>query len=143
MSALPRTDDLVIGLIHDPLSWEHWPTAKAFLHPALMLSDEDWGEVEAELSANTQQLWAVMDGMNMIAAAVTRIPLTREGKVVEVYLVGGRDFKRWIAPLNDTIEQASRDHGCIAMRSYGRSGWTPTLQALGWKVKAVTYEKVL
>lgn len=142
MSALPKPDDLTIGLIHDPLSWAHWPVAKAFLDPALMMGDEDWPEVEAALTANEQQLWAVMDGNTVIAAAVTRIALTRGGEVVEVYLVGGDDYRRWIAALNDTIEVASREIGCVAMRAYGRLGWLKTLTGLGWRPKVLAYEKV-
>lgn len=143
MSALPKPDDLTIGMIRDPLSWVHWPIAKAFLHHALMQGDEDWPEVEAALSNNEQQLWAVMDGNAVIAAAVTRIALTRGGEVVEVYLVGGDDFRRWIAALNDTIEVSAREIGCVAMRAYGRMGWLKTLGRLGWKAKTLAFEKPL
>lgn len=143
MSALPKEDDLLIGMIRDPLSWEHWPIAKAFLHPALMQGDEDWPEVEAALTSNEQQLWAIMDGSRVIASAVTRIALTRGGEVVEVYLVGGDDHRRWLAALNDTIAVSARDVGCIAMRAYGRVGWLKSLGRLGWKAKTVAYERKL
>lgn len=143
MSALPKPDDLTIGMIRDPLSWVHWPVAKAFLDPALARADETWDQVEADLASNAEQLWAVMDGSSVIAAAVTRIAQTCRGEVVEVYLVGGKDSPRWLAALDAQIEQASRDIGCIAMRAYGRQGWVAPLGKLGWKQSFVAYEKPL
>lgn len=143
MSALPKneTPDLLIGMIRDPLSWSNWPEAKAFLHPALMRGDEDWPQIEASLAANEHQLWAVMEGGDLLAAAVTRVARARDGAVAEVYLVGGVDFERWIAALDATIEESARDIGCIGMRAYGRDGWRKTLKALGWGVSAVAYQK--
>lgn len=143
MSALPKTEtpDLLIGMIHAPLSWEHWPAAKAFLDPALMRSDEDWSEIEASLAKETHQLWAVMEGGNLLAAAVTRVALARGGEVAEVYLVGGHDFERWIGALNGEIETAARQIGCIGMRAYGREGWRKPLAALGWRVNAIAYQR--
>lgn len=143
MSALPKTHDLLIGMIRGPLSWEHWPAAKAMLHPALLTGDEDWPEVEASLQANNHQLWAVMEGGDLLAAAVTRVARARGGKVAEVYLVGGHDFERWIAALDATIEESARDIGCMAMRAYGREGWRKTLKAQGWTVSALAFQKEL
>lgn len=145
MSALPKTHSpaLLIGLIHSPVTWEHWPAAKALLHPALMMGDEDWPAVEASLQANDHQLWAVMEGGDLLAAAVTRIALARDGEVAEVYLVGGHDFETWIGELDATIEASARDIGCIGMRAYGREGWRKTLKSQGWTVKALAFEKRL
>lgn len=145
MSALPKTQppELLIGMIHAPLTWEHWPVAKALLHPALMLSDEDWPAVERDLTSNDNQLWAVMEGGDLLAAAVTRVALARNGEVAEVYLIGGSDFPRWIGELDATIETSAREIGCTAMRAYGREGWKKPLAALGWKAKAIAFEKLL
>jgi len=145
MSALPKTEppELLIGMIRDPLSWSMWPAAKAFLHPALMQGDENWPEIEASLSADEHQLWAVMEGGDLLAAAVTRVALARDGEIAEVYLVGGHDFERWIGALDATIEESARQIGCVAMRAYGREGWRKTLRGLGWGVNAVAYQKEL
>ena len=32
MSALSKPQELLIGMIHAPTAWEHWPAAKAMLH---------------------------------------------------------------------------------------------------------------
>lgn len=143
MSALPKTQQLLIGMIHSPTTWEHWPAAKAFLDPALMRGDEDWPAVEARLQTNEQQLWAVMEGGDLLAAAVTRVALARGGEVAEIYLVGGNDFTRWIGELDAAIEESARNIGCIGMRAYGREGWRKALGSLGWRVNAIAFEKAL
>jgi len=145
MSALPKTatPDLLIGMIHDPLSWALWPAAKAMLTPALERGGEDWAKTEAALSADEMRLWAVIEDGTLTAATVTRISVGNRGEVVEVFLVGGEGYERWLAPLNDQIEQAARDIGCVEMRAWGRSGWKKPLAALGWSAVAVAYEKDL
>jgi hypothetical protein len=135
--------DLLIGMIHEPLSWALWREAKAFLHPALMLSDEDWPVIEAALASNEHQLWAVMEGGDLLAAAITRVALARDGEVAEIYLIGGTRHERWIAELDAVIEGSARQIGCIGMRAYGREGWRKPLGALGWKPSAVAYSKAL
>lgn len=139
----PEPDNLLIGRIGAPLSWCRWPEAKALLTPALATSDEEWPSVEADLQTGDCQLWAVFDGNLMLAAAVTRIAQTKRGEVVEIYLVGGTDYARWIAPLNDEIEDEARQIGCTAIRAFGRKGWTNILSDLGWKPGAIAYEKAL
>jgi hypothetical protein len=138
-------EGLMIGMIADPLTWDRWQEARAYLHPALMESDQDWPEAEADLAKNDTQLWAVMSkgGGQLLAAAVTRIVRARAGEVVEVFLVGGRGFREWIGPLNDVIEMSARQIGCVGMRAYGREGWLPTLKANGWRMSFVGYEKAL
>lgn len=145
MSALPKTQppELLIGMIHAPLTWEHWPAAKAMLDPALMLGDEDWPAVEASLQANNHQLWAIMEGGDLLAAAITRVALARNGEVAEIFLIGGTDFPRWLSELDATIEASARQIGCVAMRAYGREGWRKPIAALGWRVSSVSYEKTL
>ena len=143
-AALQSTSaDLVIGRIGAPLAWSRWAEAKAFLTPALDRSDEEWPEVEAALSTDSMQLWVVLDGDAMKAATVTRIAQTKRGEVVEVYLVGGAGMEEWLAPLNDEIEAQAREIGCVALRSYGRKGWTPSLTRLGWREIATAFEKAL
>lgn len=145
MSALPKTEtpELLIGMIRDPLSWSLWPQARAMLTPALERGGEDWGKVEAEIGSGDMQIWAVVEDGILTAATATRISMGSRGEVVEVFLVGGEGHVRWLAPLNDRIEQAARDIGCVSMRAWGRAGWKKPLAALGWTAAAVAYEKAL
>lgn len=141
MRAAIKSHPLVIGRIGNPLSWSRWPEARALLNAALDRSDEEWSEVEAALATEAMQLWIVLDGDVMRAAAVTRSAQTKRGEVIEVYLVGGTGMEDWLAPLNDEIEDDGRLAGFVGMRAWGRRGWRDPLQDLGWKVAAVAYEK--
>jgi len=140
MATAPAAPQLVIGMIADPLSWDRWPEAKALLTPALDESDEDWPGVESDLSTECAQLWAVLNGGTLMAAAITRMVLTKGGEVAEVFLVGGHGFREWIGPLHDVIARSAQEVGCVGMRAYGRAGWMPSLRALGWRQCFVGYE---
>lgn len=151
MSALPKIEDseLLIGMIAAPLSWSHWLTARRMLLPAAERGGEDWSAIERELSSEAMQLWAVLTtkggdpSSEPTAFAVTRIALTRDGQVAEVFLVGGGDHGAWLERLSAAIEDAARGIGCVAMRAWGRAGWKKPLAALGWSQVAVAYEKAL
>lgn len=145
MSALPSTSppELLIGMIADPLAWAFWPAAKAMLSPALELGGEDWTRTERDLASSAMQLWAVIEDGILAAATVTRISAGNRGEVVEVFLVGGEGYPRWLAALNGQIEQAAREIGCVAMRAWGRAGWKKPLAELGWSASMMAYEKVL
>jgi hypothetical protein len=145
MSALPSTSppELLIGMIADPLAWAFWPAAKAMLTPALVQGDEEWPDVERELGTEARQLWAVVESGFLSATMITRIAQTNRGEVVEIFLVGGEGYPRWLAALNDQVEASAREIGCVGMRAWGRAGWSKPLRALGWKVETVAYEKAL
>lgn len=143
MSALPKSQpELLIGMIRDPLQWDRWPEARAMLDPALQRSDDAWPEIEAALSFDDMQLWAVLDGQSLLAAAVTRIALTKGKEVIELFLLGGEQHQRWLAALDDTICQ-NAPPSCVAIRAFGREGWKKPLGVQGWRVSAVAYEKAL
>jgi hypothetical protein len=142
MLAQRTPDQFVIGMIRDPLSWEHWPTARAYLDPALALSDDEWPQVEADLSSEAKQLWVVMDGLRIIGTAITRMALTKRGEVIEVYLVGGESAPLWLAALDNMLCE-NAPPGVVGLRAYGREGWKRPLAAQGWRVSSVSYEKAL
>lgn len=136
-------NNLTIGLIGQPLEWELWTAARDMLDPALAHSDETWPEVEARLASSHDQLWAVIDGDELVASAITRLIPGRLGEVAEIFICGGRGFRRWASALTETIIAAAQDKGCTAVRCFGRKGWAPTLAPLGFKESFVTFEKAL
>lgn len=114
---------LEIGVLPDPEQTDFWPEIEAFLRPAA-----DRGNL-SELIGEHELCWVVLDGSTLMAAATARwLP---EARQVEVVLVGGRDFRRWLKPLDEMIGRWGRDEGAIALRAYGRAGWA---RCLGWKV---------
>jgi hypothetical protein len=114
---------LEIGIVPDPEQTPCWSRFKAFLEPAKARGGLD------TLLGPHELLWAVFEAGRPIAAATARwIPSER---VVEVVLVGGEGFRKWLKPLDDMIGRWARDEGAVALRAYGRSGWA---RVLGWMV---------
>lgn len=111
-----------IGVVEHPESWEHFDTAKALLEPAREYAGFDTVWEPYEL------LWAVMDGGECIAAATTWLG---DG-YAEVKLVGGRDYRRWLAELDRRIGACAREAGATRLQANGRAGWRKALKALGW-----------
>jgi hypothetical protein len=111
-----------IGVVEHPEAWEHFDAAKAHLEPARKFAgfDEVWEPYEL--------LWAVMDGGECIAAATTWLG---DG-YAEVKLVGGRDYRRWLAELDQRIGACAREAGATRLQANGRAGWRKALKALGW-----------
>jgi hypothetical protein len=115
---------LNIGSVPNPQDWEHWKAAEAFLEPARKLGGF------ATVIDPDEALWAVMDGETLIGCATAWLG---EG-YCEVKLVGGRDYRRWIAELDKMIGAAARDAGARWLQAMGRRGWVKSLRALGWAV---------
>lgn len=113
---------MMIGAVPDPLSWGLWPQAEAFLEPARKLGGFD------TVIDPDEALWAVMEDGELIGCATAWLG---DG-FVEVKLIGGRDYRRWIPGLDHTIGAAASGAGASEMRGYGRRGWTKILRSLGW-----------
>jgi hypothetical protein len=47
---------------------------------------------------------------------------------VEVVLVGGREFRRWLGLLDERVGAWARDEGATCLRAYGRDGWARVLK---------------
>jgi hypothetical protein len=116
---------LIVGSVPDPLNWDRWPQAEAFLEPARAR-----GGFPSCLESD-EVLFAVMDGDELLAVATAWLSTER---IVEVKLVGGRDHRRWLSELNEVIGAASRDAGATRMIAIGRRGWAKSLKLLGWEV---------
>jgi len=114
---------LCIGILPNPTSARAWPDIAALLQPAADLAD-------GIIALAGRQLWTAYDG-RLLAAATTRTTL--DGWA-EVELVGGRDVRRWLKPLDATIAAWAADEGMTAIRAYGRAGWA---RLLGWDVLGI------
>lgn len=110
-----------IGILPDAEHTPAWPHIRSLLEPAVKRGDR-------EMLRPHELVWVVLDGTEIIAAATTR--LTKDD-TAEVLFVGGRDHKRWLKPLDDTIAAWARDEGAKAVRAFGRKGW---VRVLGWDV---------
>ena len=113
-----------IGAVPNPQSWERWEEAKAYLEPARARGDFK------ETIEPDEALYVVLDGDELLACATAW--LSTKG-YVEVKLVGGRDYRRWLAQLNEVIGRDARAAGAVRMIAIGRGGWAKSLKPLGWE----------
>lgn len=112
-----------VSVVNDPTSWERWEEAKALLEPARARGNFP------DVIEPDEALFVAMDGDELLAAATCW--MSTEG-YVEVKLVGGRDYPRWLAELNEAIGAAARGAGATRLTAIGRRGWTKILSRLGW-----------
>lgn len=113
-----------IGVVADPLNWDRWPQAEAFLEPAREL-----GGFKNVIEPD-EELFAVLDGDELLAAATAWFSV--DGKYVEVKLVGGKDRRKWLGELDHKIGAMARDAGATRLIAIGRRGWLKELRAIGW-----------
>lgn len=112
-----------IGSVPDPLNWERWPEAEAFLEPARKLGGF------ATVIDPDEALWVVMDGDELLGCATAWL----QGELCEVKLVGGWDHRRWVKELDQVIGAAAAEAGATMLTAWGRAGWVKTLRAQGWE----------
>lgn len=130
-----ESSPLRIGVVADPEHWQHWEEAKAYLEPARVRGDF------ASVIEPDEELFAVLDGDELLACATAWFDVGE--KRVEVKLVGGRDHRRWLGQLNDTIGALARSAGADRLCAIGRRGWLGELSALGWAVAGEVDGKTL
>jgi hypothetical protein len=114
---------MLIGAVADPLEWDRWPEVESLLEPARAR-----GDFPSVLEPN-EALFVVMDGDELLACATAWLSV--DG-YVEVKLVGGRDYRRWLSELDKVIGAAALEAGATRMIAIGRRGWLKSLERLGW-----------
>lgn len=115
---------LIIGAVADPLLWDRWPEAEAYLEPARAR-----GDFPSCLGTN-EALFVVLDGDELLAAATAWLSTDR---YVEVKLIGGRDHRRWLKALDDVIGAAAVEAGATRLLAIGRLGWWKAIKPYGWE----------
>lgn len=78
----------------------------------------------------------------VLGAVVTLINEYPSGfRELQVWLVGGRDLKRWMKPGMAILEDFARAHGCSEMTGGLRKGWLRL--AAGFRETGITLAKAL
>lgn len=116
---------LQIGYITDPLTAAEWPRARDMLTPAMKRGGLEWPAVERELSADTMQLIVIRKAgdPDLLACAVIRSAVTREGEALEIVAAAGREYRTWAAWGMAALRDAARLSGMIGVQLGGRRGW--------------------
>lgn len=125
-----------------------WPSIVTCLEKycARFSDQETVGHMLQQIMAGHRQLWLVQDE----AGRVVLTPITEivrndaTGKQYLLFAECGGERLREAMPLMREIEEwAKREHGVTEAQFIGRKGWTKLLEPLGYKPKAVIWEKSL
>ncbi len=115
-----------IGYIEQPLQDSEWPRIRAMLSPALKPGNLTWADIEPALASGDMQVVAIRKERDpyLLAVAVIRSALTREGEALEIVAASGRDFRTWAAWGMSALREAARASGMTGLQLGGRKGWT-------------------
>lgn len=124
-----------------------WPQARPFIVAALVFDPVHRYEIQdvlGELLNAKLRLWISWDDekKEVEAAGVTEIVQYPRARELRIWLVGGRNMRRWGRPFAELLEQFARDMGCAVMTGGLRRGWI-RVAGPGWKQTGVFFEKVL
>lgn len=119
---------MIVGAVADPRLWDRWPEVEALLEPARARGDFP------SVLDDDEVLFAVLDEDELLACATAWMGRNNETSevFVEVKLIGGRDYRRWLGELDRVIGAAARQAGAVRMIGIGRRGWLRELKRLGW-----------
>jgi len=104
-----------------------WPLTANFIEAAMSKTNlSDFAIVADDVLAGRALLWVAAKDRNIQAAAVTQVTKANGHKYCTIVACGGIDRKEWL-PLLDEIEDYARNENCVAMRFFGRNGWSRLL----------------
>ncbi len=72
------------------------------------------------------QLWIITDNdeEKLYGAALTQIVIYPRAKIMNVFMLGGRDWKKWKENISSAMERFAYDQKCDFLQSMGRRGWS-------------------
>lgn len=108
--------------------------------------DETVSNIIKECAQGRRQLWIVQDDTGaVILAPITEIVTVNATgeKRLSLAEVGGSRLKECMPLLHGIEQWAAREHGAAKSGIIARKGWKPLLEPLGYKPKAVLWQKEL
>jgi hypothetical protein len=102
---------------------EIWPLAEDFIKAGCSYGELIPEELKKDCASGWAQLWIGWSD-RCEAAAVTRIMYTPNGPVCQYDSMSAKSLRRSNKELAPKIEQWAKSQGCIAVRIYGRRGWS-------------------
>ncbi|WP_203309763.1 hypothetical protein [Sphingomonas beigongshangi] len=119
------TTSLQIGYIERPMEAAAWPRLRSMLTPALKPGNLSWDDIEPAIAAGEMQVVAIRKERDpdLLACAVIRSALTREGEALEIVAAAGTNFREWAAWGMSALRKAARNAGMHSVQMVGRPGW--------------------
>lgn len=131
-----------IGLV--PLEYVpmEWPRVFGLLEPAVDRSGGRWsmGSLLGALCRGERQLWTVIVGDELVAAATTQVVSYPHKCLLSCQFMGGEGFNEWGKDLIATLERYAKDYGCDGFEAIARLGFWPVLKELGYTRDACVYD---
>ena len=133
---------IATGIVPKDAIADIWPTVAPLLSPAIDRAGDRMSmeTVREALSGNTHLLWIATEGDEVLAACVTRSALYPLKKMLVVESLGGRQMKRWLKNMNDTLTRYAKETDHDGLELYGRTGWVKALMPYGGKHSMVVCE---
>jgi hypothetical protein len=101
---------------------EIWPLAEGFIESGCSYGEVPLEVLRDQCEDGVSQLWLGWSD-HCEAAAVTRILETPDGPVCLYESMGAENLRR-AETISTGVEQWAKTQGCIAVRIYGRPGWS-------------------
>ena len=126
----------------------HWPAIIECLkkYCARFADEETVPHILSDVSQGDRRMWLVLDEEDkVVLVPITAIETHGATGMKQLLLAecGGARLKEAM-PLLDQIEQwAKNEHDALRARFIARKGWTGYLEPLGYKAKAIVFEKEL
>lgn len=126
----------------------HWPEIIACLEKycARFAREETPQHMLAEVAKGDRRMWLVLDENDKVVL----VPITEIETLCATGLkqllcaeIGGSRLKEAMPLLAEIEQWAKENHAAERARFVARKGWTPLLEPLGYKAKAIIFEKEL
>lgn|SRR5262245_23974926 len=118
-----------------------WPLIEAWVETAVRKaqSDQSPDQIKYDLMSGNMHLFVAWDGKEARGCWILEFASTHRGKLCNIYLCAGRDFKSW-RHLMANIKAFARSKGCTLLQAAGRPGWERALARDNFKRLRVILE---
>ncbi len=121
----------------------YWPIFQELLRPSFRYrvhTDrvEDYFDPLVE---GDYQLWAVVDGEDIISAVVTCLEEGTNAKICSVLCLGGQRLKEWAHLMDETLTAFANENKCYAVEATTRKGFSRFIP--NFVEDGVVYVKIL
>ncbi len=141
--ASPPEDELQISGISRVDVPRVWRFVEAGVIEVCAQMDGTWTnrDVLKAVLDKTLQLWVLHQGGDYVGFVITQIIAYPQTKACLIFMVNGKDRKKWLH-FEDYLGEWAKAQGCTILESYARKGW---LKVMGeqWKVTSTLVRKEL
>ncbi len=122
-----------------------WPFVSPMIDDAVQQSNGrfDLMGIYEDIIDGEQSLWIALNDHHIIGCCTVRIIRYNQTglKTLSYEYLGGKDVGLWLPKGHEVLQTYAKEMECTRLEvSYGRAGWWPHLEKLGYRRPAVRYE---